>query len=192
MKSVPGRVPVGVLCAVPVALLAGLFATWLFDPTQRGNSIYSDVALSLGPLRGIAFGIGALLAAAIVAPRLAVRDLGSFSGLFAYVGLAHLVALAIVAIEQVVRDPGSVGPAIVVPWLFGILGTLGVSLIVWLPTGAVWVAAVRSLTLDDEVAPTDLERSDSERMRREAARHHETVDALTPFDQGSKLYRNRD
>jgi hypothetical protein len=191
MKSPLRQMLTGILCALPVALLAGLFASWIFDPSVRSPS-GQDVSLSLGPIRGIAFGSGALLAAAVIAPRLAVRDLGSFSGLFAFTGLAHLIALVIVAIEQIVRDPGSVGPAIVVPWLFGIVGTLGVSLIVWLPTGAVWVAAVRSLTLEDELVPSDLERADSEQMRREAARHHETVDALTPFDQGSKLYRNRD
>jgi hypothetical protein len=191
MKSLAGRIAIGVLCAIPVALLAGWFATVVLDPTAGGPTNVMNQALGLGPIRGIAFGAGALIAAAIVAPRLAREDLGGFGGLLAFTGLAHLVAFAGIAFEIAARDPGALDASILFTWPVRLIVSFGASLIVWLPAAAIWVAAIRRLTIEDQPVPTDLERAESERMRGEAARAHVTVDATTLADQGSRLYRNR-
>ena len=191
MSRLSRPVVIGVLCAIPIALLAAWFAIVIFDPATTDPQNVVNGLLGLGPLRGVAFGVGALLAAAILAPRLAREDLGSYGGVFAFVGLAHLIAFAGAALEVVVRDPGTVEPSMVVTVPLGLLLTLGASLIVWLPAAAVWVAAVRRLTIEDLPIPTDLERAQSERMRNEAARAHVVTDATNIADQGSRLYRNR-
>jgi hypothetical protein len=183
-------VVIGVLCAVPVALLAAWFAILAFDPSGDGQYHGMNRSIGMGPYRGVWFGIAPLLAAAIVGPRVSREDLGSFGGLVRFIGLAHLFAFAGVAIELAFRDPGSLGSfAMASPLLLVI--TLGGALIVWLPTAAVWIAAVRRLTVEDLEPPTDLERAESERMRNAAAREHVKVDAVNLADQGSKLYRNR-
>lgn len=191
MPRQPRPIVIGLLCAIPVALLAGWFATEVFDPATTDPHNVVNALLGLGPLRGVAFGVGALLSAAIVAPQLAREDVGSYGGLFRYVLLAHLIAFSGAALEIIVRDPSSLDPSIILNFPFGWLVTLGASMIVWVPAGAVWVAAVRSLTIEDLPVPTDLERAQSEAMRNEAAREHVIVDATTVADQGSRLYRNR-
>lgn len=183
---------IGVLCAIPIAFLAGWFATAVFDPaTTDPQNVVNRALLGLGPLRGVAFGVGALLSAAIVGPQLAREDVGGYGGLFRYVLLAHLIAFSGASLEILVRDPSSLNPSIVLNFPFGWLVTLGASMVIWVPAGAVWVAAVRRLTIEDLPVPTDLERAQSEAMRNEAAREHVIVDATTVADQGSRLYRNR-
>ena len=184
-------VAIGVLCAIPVALIMAWFANGAFDPESTSPYNFVNRALGMGPLRGVAFAVGALVAAAIVAPRLAREDLGSFGGLFAFVGLAHVIAIAGVELDAAVRDPGSLSLSILVEVPVALAITLGASLILWAPTAGVWVAAVRSLTIDDLPSPTDLERAQSEERRNEAAREHVRVDATTIADQGSRLWRNR-
>ena len=182
---------IGVLCAVPVAFVMGWFATALFDPTA-GGATNNDVnhALGLGPLRGVWFGVGALVSAAIVAPRLAREDLGSLGGVVAYIGLGHLIAYS-AAVLEVAFIGGGLDPSIVIAWAVGLVFSLGGSLIAWLPAAAIWVGAVRSLTVEGLTEPTDLERAESEQFRNAAAREHVKVDATNLADQGSKLYRNR-
>jgi hypothetical protein len=181
----------GVLCAVPVAVLMGWFAILLFDPTA-GGAFNTEInrALGLGPLRGVWFAVGALVSAAIVAPRLAREDLGSLGGLVAFVGLGHLIAYSAAVLEIAALGPG-LDLSIVIAWSIGLVFSLGGSLIMWLPTGAVWVGAVRRLTVEGLTEPTALERAQSEQRRNAAARQHVTVDATNLADQGSKLYRNR-
>jgi hypothetical protein len=191
MRRLPGLVAIGVLCAIPVGFLMGWFATLVLDPTGGGLGNSIPKALGLGPLRGVWFGVGALVAAAIVTPRLAREDLGSLGGLFAFVGLGHLFAMSGVALEIAIRDPGGLDPAIVIAWPLAFVLTLGGSLILWLPSGGVWVAAVRRLTIAGLAVPTDLERAESEALRNEAAREHVVVDATNLADQGSRHYRNR-
>jgi hypothetical protein len=197
MRRLQSPVVVGVLCAIPVALLMGWFATLIFDPAGGGPASsatpYGSIprVLGMGPLRGVAFGVGALIAAGFVAPKLAREDLGSLGGLAVFVGLGHLLAGVGVALDVAVRDPGSLGPSILFAWPLALILTLGGSLILWLPTGAVWVSAVRRLTIKDEPAPTAYERALSERRRNEAAREHVITDATNLADQGSRLYRNR-
>jgi hypothetical protein len=182
---------IGVLCAVPVALVMGWFAIILFDPTA-GGAFNNDVnrALGLGPLRGVWFGVGALSSAAIVAPRLAREDLGSLAGVVVFVGLGHLIAYTAAVLEIAVIASG-LDPSIVIAWSIGLVFSLGGSLIVWLPAAAIWVGAVRRLTVEGLTEPTELERAESEQRRNAAAREHVTVDATNLADQGSKLYRNR-
>jgi hypothetical protein len=182
---------IGVLCALPIALIAAGFAMFVLDPTLTGPRTEIIRALGLGPLRGVAFGLGALISAAIVAPRLAREELGSFSGLAAFVLLAHLFAVAGAALEIATRDPGGVDAWILIAWPVGLMLSFGAFLLVWLPTGVVWVSAVRRLTIPDQQAPTVVERAQSEAMRSEAAREHTVIDATTPGEQGSRLWRNR-
>ena len=191
MRRLPGLVAIGVLCAIPVAFLMGWFATLVLDPAGGGPGNSIPRALGLGPLRGVWFGVGALVAAAIVTPRLAREDLGSLGGLFAFVGLGHLFAMAGVALEIAIRDPGGLDPAIVIAWPLAFVLTLGGALILWLPSGGVWVAAIRRLTIAGLAVPTDLERAQSEALRDEAAREHVVADATNLADQGSRHYRNR-
>jgi hypothetical protein len=182
---------IGVLCAVPVALVMGWFATLLFDPAA-GGPLNSEVnrALGLGPLRGIWFAVGALVSAAIVAPRLAREDVGSLGGLVRFVGLGHLIAYSAAVLEIAVIG-GGLDPSILIAWSVGLVFSLGGSLIAWLPAAAIWVGAVRRLTVEDLEPTTALERAESEQRRNAAAREHVTVDATNLADQGSKLYRNR-
>ena len=191
MSRLSRPVVIGVLCAIPIALLAAWFAIVVFDPATTDPHNVINAMLGLGPLRGVAFGIGALVSAAVIAPRLAREDLGSFGGVFAYVALAHVIAVAGATLEVAVRDPGVVDPGWVISLPFVAVVTLGASLIVWLPAAAVWVPAVRRLTVEDLPVPTDLERAQSEEMRNEAAREHVVIDATNIADQGSRLYRNR-
>ena len=182
---------IGVLCAVPVAFLMGWVAILLFDPAA-GGALNNEVnrALGLGPLRGVWFGVGALAAAAIVAPRLAREDLGSLGGIVAFVGLGHLIAYTAAVLEMAIIGSG-LDPSIVIAWAVGFVFSLGGSLIAWLPATAIWVGAVRRLTVEGLTEPTELERAESEQRRNAAAREHVTVDATNLADQGSKLYRNR-
>ena len=181
---------IGVLCAVPVALVMGWFATVLFDPTGGGPTNYINHILGLGPLRGVWFGVGALVSAAFVAPRLARQDLGSLAGLVAFVGLGHLIAYSAAVLEIAVIGVG-LDPSIAIAWSIGLVFSLGGSLIAWLPAAAIWVGAVRSLTIEGLSEPTDLERAESEQRRNAAAREHVKVDATNLADQGSRLWRNR-
>ena len=196
MSRLRSPLVIGLLCAIPVALFAGWFATLVFDPTGGGapsTTPYGSIprALGMGPLRGLAFGLGALIAGGFVGPRLAREDVGSFGGLAMFVGLAHLLAGAGVALDVAVRDPGSLEPSILFAWPLALVLIFGGSLIMWLPAGAVWVSAVRRLTIEDQFAPTDVERALSEQMRNETAREHVITDATNLADQGSRLYRNR-
>jgi hypothetical protein len=182
---------IGVLCAIPVALILGWFANAIFDPAVADPKNFLNRAIGMGPLRGVAFGLGALLAAAYVAPRLAREDLGTFGALFTFIGLGHLLAFLFVVLEKTVRDPSILDPSILLSWPVAYFVTLATCLIVWFPTGGVWVAAVRSLTVQGLVPATDLERAQSEAMRNAAAREHGGIDAVQLGDQGSDLYRNR-
>lgn len=65
---------IGLLCAVPVALIAAWFATGVFTPPVILPSGNPTVTIDLGPARGLAFAVGALLSAAILAPRLAREE----------------------------------------------------------------------------------------------------------------------
>lgn len=191
MHSSARPIVIGMLCAVPVALVMGWFAVLLFDPTS-GGALNNEVnrALGLGPLRGLWFGAGALASAAVVAPRLAREDLGSLGGIIAFVGLGHLIAYTAAVLEIAVIGSG-LDPSIVIAWAIGLVFSLGGSLIAWLPAAAIWVGAVRRLTVEGLTEPTALERAESEQFRNATAREHVKVDATNLADQGSKLYRNR-
>jgi hypothetical protein len=182
---------IGVLCAIPVALILGWFANVIFDPAIANKENFINQMIGMGPLRGVWFGLGALLAAAYVAPRLAREDPGTFGALFTFIGLGHLLAFRLVVLEITVRDPSILDPSILISWPVAYVVTLATCLIVWFPTAGVWVAAVRSLTVEGLVATTDLERAQSEAMRNAAARDHVVTDATQLADQGSDLYRNR-
>lgn len=191
MSRISRPLVIGVLCAIPVALIMWWFANAIFDPAVADSNNVYNRWIGMGPLRGVAFGVGALLAAVYVAPRIAREDLGTFGGLFTFIGLGHVVAFVLVVLELTVRDPGILDPSIVVSWPVAFLVTLATCLVVWFPTAAVWVAAVRSLTVEGLVPTTDLERAQSEALRNAAARDHVTIDATQLGDQGSDLYRNR-
>jgi hypothetical protein len=190
MQNTARYVVIAVLCAVPIGLLAAWLATLAFDPT--GDGVYPGMnrSLGMGPYRAVWFGVAPLIAAAVVGPRVSREDVGNLGGLVRFIGLTHLLAFAGIGVELAVRDPGSLGSfALASPLL--LLIPLSGCLIVWLPTGAIWIAAVRRLTVEGLEATTDLERVESERLRNAAAREHVTVDATNLADQGSKLYRNR-
>ena len=182
---------IGVLCGIPVALILGWFANAIFDPAIPDTNNFLNRAISMGPLRGVAFGLGALLAAAYVAPRIAREELGTFGALFTFIGLGHLLAFLFVVLEITVRNPSVLDPSILISWPVAYFVTLATCLIVWFPTAGVWVAAVRSLTVEGLVPATDLERAQSEAMRDAAARDHVGIDAAQLGDQNSDLYRNR-
>ena len=180
---------IGVLCAVPVALLAAWFATAIFNPSATDT--YGVIkSFGFGPYRGVWFGMAPLIAAAIVGPQVSREDVGNLGGLVRFIGLAHLLAFVGVGGELAVRDPGSMGSFLIASPIT-LLFTLGASLFVWVPTAAVWIAAVRRLTVEGLDPTTDLERVESEQFRNAAAREHVKVDATNLADQGSKLYRNR-
>jgi hypothetical protein len=181
---------IAVLCAVPIGVVAAWLVTVAFDPS--GDGVYAGInrSLGMGPYRAVWFGVAPLLAAAVVGPRVSREDVGNLGGLVRFIGLTHLLAFVGIGFELAVRDPGSLGSfALASPLL--LLITLSACLIVWLPTGAIWIAAVRRLTVEDLEATTDLERAESEQRRNAAAREHVTVDATNLADQGSRLYRNR-
>lgn len=182
---------IGVLCAIPVALILAWFANAIFDPAVADKNNFFNRMIGMGPLRGVAFAVGTIVAAGYVAPRIAREDLGTFGGLFAFIGLGHLVAFLLVVLEITVRDPSILDPSIILSWPLAFLVTMATCLIVWLPTAGVWVAAVRSLTVEGLVPTTDLERAQSEALRNAAARDHVVTDATQLADQGSRLYRNR-
>jgi hypothetical protein len=182
---------IGVLCAVPVALILWWFTNAIFDPAIADKSNFFNRAIGMGPLRGLAFGVGALLAAVYVAPRIAREDLGTFGGLFTFIGVGHLIGFVLVLLEITIRDPGILDPSVILSWPLAFVVTVATCMIVWLPTAGIWVAAVRSLTVEGLVPATDLERAQSEALRNAAARDHVITDATQLGDQGTKLYRNR-
>lgn len=180
---------IGLLCAAPVALIAAWFATGVFAPPVILPSGDPTVTIDLGPARGLAFAVGALLAAAITAPRLASERVGPIGGLFQFVGLAHVFAITGSVVGMAVAGTMSTPIPLAVP--LGVLASIGPGLLLWIPTGVVWAAAVRRLTVEDLSPTTDLERAQGEAARNEAARKHVGIDAVNIGDQNSDLYRNR-
>ncbi|MDP9483975.1 MAG: hypothetical protein M3P84_12235 [Chloroflexota bacterium] len=181
---------IGVLCAVPVGVIAAWFAIVVLDPSGGGAFNSYNRSLGMGPYRGVWFALAPLLSAAVVGPRISREDVGGFGGFVRFIGLGNLLAFVGMGIELAVGDPGSLGSFLLAsPLLLVIL--LGGTLVVWIPAAGVWVAAVRRLTIEDLVVPTDLERALSEQLRNAAAREHVKVDATNLADQGSRHYRNR-
>ncbi|MBA2756898.1 MAG: hypothetical protein H0U37_05595 [Chloroflexi bacterium] len=180
---------IGLLCAAPVALIAAWFATGMFAPPVILPSGAPTITIDLGPARGLAFAVGAFLAAAVLAPRLASERVGLMGGLFQFVGLAHLFAIAGSTIGMALAGILSTPLPLAVPLL--VLITIAPGLLLWIPTGVVWASAVRRLTVEGLSPGTDLERAQSEAARNEAARTHVVIDAVNIGDQKSDLYRNR-
>lgn len=173
----------GLLLVVPVAAVAAWYAVAVLGPTD-------EFAVDLGGFRGPAFAIGALVAGGLLGGRIAREDLGPFSGLVAFAVIAHGVALVLAFVGTLPGGLLAEDGALAV-FLLSAFVSLGASLLLWVPAGVIWVAALRRLTTPDLRGSTEEELATSEAARDAAARAHVRFDATNVGAQGSKLRRNR-
>jgi hypothetical protein len=173
----------GLLLALPVAGVAAWYAVAVLGPND-------EFAVDLGAFRGPAFAIGALVAGWLLAARIAREDLGPFSGLVAFAVIAHGVALALAFAGELLGGAFAEDGALAV-FLFSVLVSFGASLLLWVPAGLLWVAALRRLTIPGLRGSTEEELAASEAARDAAAREHVRLDATQVGAQGSTLRRNR-
>jgi len=172
----------GLLVALPIAVVAGAYVGAVLGPSEH-------LGFDLGPARSVAWAAATVLASLMLAGRMAREDLGTFSGLFAYLALGLGLALALGAVGNLLLGAFAREGAFVVYILSAVL-SVGATLPMWLPASIVWVAAVRRLTIPGLTGATEIERAAGEAARDAAAREHVRVDATNIADQGSKL-RNR-
>lgn len=173
----------GLLLALPVAAAAAWYASVVFAPG-------AGFAIDLGGFRGPAFAIGAVVACGLLAARIAREDLGPFSGLAAFGAIAQAVALALCFAAELLGGAFAEDGALGV-YVLSALVSLGASLLLWVPAGLLWVAALRRLTILSLRGSTEEELAASETARDAAAREHVRLDATQVGSQGSKLRRNR-
>ena len=173
----------GLLVALPIAVVAGAYAGAVLRP----NELFG---FDLGPARSVAWAAAAVLASLILAGRMAREDLGTFSGLVAYLALGLGLAVGLGALGNLLLGEFAREGAFVAYILSAIL-SVGATLPMWLPASVVWVAAVRRLTIPGLTGATEMERAAGEAARAAAAREHVMVDGTNIADQGSRLRRNR-
>lgn len=173
----------GLLLGLPVAAVAAVYAVAFLGP-DGGYSV------DLGALRGPAFAIAALVAAGVLAARVAREDLGTFSGLAAFGAIAQGLALGLTFAGELLGGVFAQDGALAV-FLLSALVSLGVTLLLWVPAGLIWVAAVRRLTIPGLRGSTEEELAASEGARDAAAREHVRFDATQIGNQLSRLRRNR-
>jgi hypothetical protein len=173
----------GLLLALPVAAAAAWFAVEVLGPND-------EFGTDLGAIRGAAYAIGALVAGGLLAARVAREDLGPFSALGAFAVVAQGVALVVALAGDVVGGAFAEDGAAAV-FVLSAFVSLGASLLLWVPAGVLWVAALRRLTIPGLRASTEEELAASEAARDAAAREHVRFDATNVGAQGSKLRRNR-
>lgn len=173
----------GLLVALPIAAVAAWFAATFLGPTAK-------YAVDLGPARELAFALATVLAGVALAGRMAREELGTFSGLVACWALGHGLALALTAAGNLLLGEFAEDGALLA-FLLSAVVSLGATLLLWIPAGIVWGAAVRRLTIPGLHEATEMELAESEAARDAAAREHVRFDATTIADQGSKLRRNR-
>jgi hypothetical protein len=173
----------GLVVAAPLAVIAAWFTSALLVSGDQ-------FAIDLGPASAAALALAALITGVALASRVAREDLGTFSGLVAYFVLAELLSYSLTAVGGLLLGAFAEDGAPLV-FVLSILGTVGATLLLWVPAGIVWVAAVRRLTIPGLRGSTELEFAESEAARDAAAREHVVFDATNVGSQGSKLRRNR-
>ena len=174
----------GLMVAMPIALVTAAYAAAFLGPNAR-------FAVDLGEARTAAFGAAALLAALALAGRIARKDLGTFSGLLAYWALGQALAVILAAVGEMLLDGFAEADAVLV-FLVSAIVSLGATLLLWVPAGVIWVAAVRRLTIPGLRGSTALELAESEAARDAAVREQVRFDSTNPGSHVSKLRRNRD
>ena len=130
------------------------------------------------------------MACALLAAPVAREELGTFSGLVAFIAIAQGVALALAFAGGLLTGEFADAGALAVFFLSAFV-SLGASLLLWVPAGVVWVAALRQLAIPGLRGSTEEELATSEAARDAAARAHVQFDATNVGAQGSKLRRNR-
>ncbi len=173
----------GLVVAVPLAAIAAWFATVFLVSGDR-------FAVDLGPASAAGFALAAVITGVALASRVAREELGTFSGLLAFLALAELLSYALTAAGGLLAGAFTEDGA-PLAFALSVLATVGATLLLWVPAGVLWVAGVRRLAIPGLRGSTEEELAASEAARDAAAREHVRLDATTIASQGSKLRRNR-
>jgi hypothetical protein len=182
---------IGLVVALPFALLAALVAAVVFDASVAGIDWPAEWAraLDVGPLGPPAALIGVSAASALLAPRLAEPWADRLGIIIRWIllshGLAALVGIGLAAVA------GSTDPSVLPTVLLKVLGTLVGASWLYAISGALWVAIAGKLIRRDAPATAD-ESAASAAGLRGLIRGHVKDDATLLGSQQSTSRRWRD